>query len=519
MLQASINSLILKTPAASHWKKIGIKTHNGIVIYIPALRTQQNSGIGEYLDLIPMIDWAATVGFDVIQLLPINDGGSDPSPYNSLSAFALNPALLSLTPLVGGKQSNIIKALEKYKQNKRVPYEKVYAQKDALFRDLYINELPRLKKDRQYEQFIDENPWLQTYTHFRAMKMLSNKSWMTWNSAYIHRNHKVNEYIENESGYYCFLQYLCHLQMKHVKQYAEQKGVFIKGDIPILVAPDSADVWGHTDLFNLNLSAGAPPDQYSADGQYWGFPIFLWQNQYAKIMEWWIQRLKYAANYYHLYRLDHVVGLFRIWAIHLDKSAREGTFIPSDETLWIPTGKKILQTFLNECPMLPIAEDLGSVPDSVRKCLTELGIPGTKVMRWERKQNGFYINAEDYPPISMTTLSTHDSEISAEWWLKYPEDAIPYAKQQGWNYQKILSGVRESEMLSKSYHTSSLFHINLLQEVLRLDKKISWKNPQDDRINIPGVINNRNWRYKYCASVEKITQSTTLRKMIEKILH
>lgn len=518
MVNTSNASAILDTPAASHWKKIGIKTHNGIVIYIPSLHTQYSSGIGEYLDLIPMIDWAAKVGFDIIQLLPINDGGTDPSPYSALSAFALNPALISLTPLVHEVSSTGIKALKRFNQNKRVPYKKVYALKDELLRDLYLNELPTLKRDSQYQQFINENPWLNTYAHFRAMKMISNKTWMQWNHSYIHRDAKVNRYIEHETDYYRFLQYLCHLQMKKVKQYAEQKGILLKGDIPILVAPDSADVWSHTELFNLKLSAGAPPDQYSKEGQNWGFPIYLWQTQYDKIMQWWIQRLHYAANYYHLYRLDHVVGLFRIWAILKGKKATEGSFVPENEKLWIPTGKKILNSFLSHCPMLPIAEDLGSVPYSVRQCLTELGIPGTKVIRWERKENGKYIDTESYPPLSMTTLSTHDAPIVADWWEKYPLEAVPYAKQVGWPYCSKLSSEHEEQMLFTSYHTPSLFHINLLQEVLRLDKNLCWPAPADERVNTPGTINHLNWRYKYRASVEEIIQSAVLERAVSKML-
>lgn len=514
MISTTLRNFILKSPAASHWQTIGIRDHKGFVIYIPALRTKQSCGIGEYLDLLPMIDWAAEVGFDIIQILPINDGGTDPSPYNALSAFALNPTLLSLTPFIHELQAHTLKALKKLNANKRVSYEKVSIYKDKILRDYYLKEQPRLKTNSDYKAFINENRWLEAYSHFRAMKALSNQSWMDWNSTYIHRNAKMNQEIESEAAYYRFLQYLCHQQMKKVKRYAERKGILIKGDIPILVARDSADVWSHPDMFDLTLSAGAPPDQYSVEGQNWGFPLYLWETQYEKTIQWWIERLRYASNYYHIYRLDHVVGLFRIWATPLNESAKEGCFLPTNEALWLPRGEKILKDFLNHCSMLPIAEDLGSVPEAARQCLTKLGIPGTKVIRWERESDGSYISPDSYPPLSMTTVSTHDSEILADWWQKHPQEASPYAHQRHWKYHKKLSMKHEREILSESYHSSSLLHINLLQELLRLNKNLCWTNPEDERINIPGTLDRRNWLYKYRPSVEEITQSEGGRSLI-----
>src|SRR6185436_4022459 len=162
-----------------------------------------------------------------------------------------------------------------------------------------------------------------------------------------------------EMLFYLLLQYICHLQLTSVKNYAHSKGILLKGDIPILISPDSADAWYKPQRFNFNLAAGAPPDMFNKKGQYWGFPLFDWEHLKNSDFLWWKDRLKVAAYYYDLYRIDHVVGFFRIWAIPLNHSATEGKFLPENPSLWIPQGKEVLLKILNATSMLPIAEDLG----------------------------------------------------------------------------------------------------------------------------------------------------------------
>src|SRR5262249_43744835 len=151
-----------------------------------------------------------------------------------------------------------------------------------------------------FMKFKEENLWLEGFAAFKAGSSPDDKS------------------------YHEFVQYLCFSQMAKVKEHADQKGVLLKGDIPILISQASADVFLHKDLFIHNLTAGAPPDAYSKEGQAWGFPIYDWEQAYDRIIAWWKERLKVAATLYHVYRLDHVVGLFRIWAIPENKKASEG---------------------------------------------------------------------------------------------------------------------------------------------------------------------------------------------------
>ena len=235
---------------------------------------------------------------------------------------------------------------------------------------------------------------------------------------------------------------------------------------------------------------------------------------------WWKQRIEVASRYYDLYRIDHAVGFFRIWAIPLEHPAKEGKFVPENPALWIPQGKEILQTLLDSSAMQPIAEDLGDVPPSVRTCLTELGIPGTKVMRWEREYNdhGSFTPLEKYSRLSLTTVSTHDSETLQQWWQNDPESAKIFSSMRGWTYSPDLTFDQRLAILKESHHTPSLYHVNLLQEYLALFPALVADHPDEERINIPGVVLPTNWTYRFRPSVEEMTSHAPLRDCLLNIL-
>ncbi len=304
-----------------------------------------------------------------------------------------------------------------------------------------------------------------------------------------------------------------------MRQEASKSHVFLMGDLPILINRDSADVWLYRSSFNLDLAAGAPPDAYAAEGQNWGFPTpngeVMEQNGYV----WWGQRLTVAGNFYQLYRLDHVVGLFRLWSIPVGLPSDQGRFVPEDQNLWIPRGEKLLRFILEHSPLLPIGEDLGTIPPQVRATLNELGICGTKVMRWERywDHGGAFIPIEQYSPISMTTVSTHDSEILEEWWKRHPEDARRFAEFKQWKYRPMLDPASQQAILYDSHHTASLFHINLLQEYLTLLPGLHWNSGEDERINVPGTISPRNWTYRFLPNLEQMVAHQGLRDLFKNL--
>lgn len=519
----TIKEDLQNSPASSHWEKIGVKHHHGLNIPLFALHSEKSSGIGEYLDLLPLIPWCKEIGFDIIQLLPLNDTGHETSPYSALSANALNPIHLSLSQLPFNESlSPLLDEGKNLNRTERVDYRDVHHFKESYLRKYYHVAAPYIQKEKEYQDFIETNrSWLQGYALFKTLRILTQwQSWENWkpelkDPSQNMINTLVHQYRE-EVDFHIFLQFLCFLQLRQVRAVAQKNGLFLKGDIPILINRDSADVWLNRSLFTMQYSAGAPPDAYSREGQKWGFPIYNWQAAEQTDYSWWKFRLKYATQFYEVYRLDHVVGFFRIWAIPLPLKGTDGQFIPENTKEWIPQGNKIMRMMLENSSMLPIGEDLGMVPHEVRNCLQSLGISGTKVMRWERKwtDDQTYIPINEYLPASMTTVSTHDSETVTQWWRDQPEEAKEYAKEKGWNYSPQITERQLFHILYDSHHTSSLFHINLLNEYLALVPGMTRSQPDDERINIPNLVSDRNWTYRFIPSVEEMISNPQLKNLM-----
>ena len=443
--------------------------HNGINVPVFSLKTETSSGIGDFLDLIPLIDWVSQIGFDVIQILPLNDTGLDTSPYNIQSAFALNPLFIKWPGL---SLSNDLA----YVDYKSVRQRKNEAAKNCAYP---LNEM---------RQFAEKFPWVKEYAQAKE----GDKS--------------------------LFEQYMAYTQMKAVKAHADSKGVQLLGDLPILIAPDSVDIHLHPEYFLRHLSAGAPPDVYSKEGQNWGFPLYNWENMEKDNFKWWRERLSYAAEFYHLYRIDHVVGFYRIWACQPGEKALYGKFIPENREEWIPQGEKILKMMLESTSMKPIGEDLGTIPDEVRVSLKRLGIPGTKVLRWEKewqaKEHPF-TPLSDYPTLSLTTVSTHDSTLLKVWWKTHPEEAKALATLFHFPWEPELSAPNLKAVLKASHHNPSLYHINLLPEYFSALPEFD----QEVRINEPGVISPHNWSWRMKPTIEQMAQSSSLTSLMQECIH
>lgn len=461
----------------------GHRQLHGINTPLFSLLSHQSSGIGEFLDLKPLIDWLKPLGFNVIQLLPLYDTGNDPSPYNPISANALNPIYISLQALPG---IDSLQPLKKYNRTKRVHYKEVKELKLQFLQHYVKKNSKSFSGDPTYELFLHHHPWLAEF---------------------------------NES--YRMIQFIAYKQMEGVKLYAEQQGMLLMGDIPILVSSDSIDVQTQPHLFNTHYSAGAPPDFYSADGQNWGFPIYNFEALEKENFHFWRQRLASASQLYHLYRLDHIVGFFRIWAIPKGKSAIEGHYIPKDPADWVPQGERTLKAIVESSSMLPIGEDLGIIPKETRKTMHTLGIPGTKVVFWERKwkDDESFIPFADYPEDSLTTISTHDSEPFSLWWQVYPEDAKTFAAFMGWDYTEILEKKHLFDLLKASHRTPSRLHINLLQEYLNLIPELTDGNLKAERINVPKTVSSKNWSYRYKYPIEKMAACTELSDLLKQLLN
>jgi 4-alpha-glucanotransferase len=303
----------------------------GLAIPVFSLRSKESFGVGEFLDLQLMVDWAVATGQRMIQILPVNDTTikhtvADSYPYNTLSVFALHPIYLRLEAVGIVKDTAKKKFFQQQKKRlnalPKVAYEEVARLKWDYFRLIYEQEKERVISSKGYKKFVSDNTeWLLPYAAFCYLRDLCGTAdFNQWKDFRKYDSVKVKALTSDkahELGFYQFLQYHLHLQFLEAHSYAAKKGVLLKGDIPIGVSPHSVDVWCNPHLFNIDVQAGAPPDDFSDKGQNWGFPTYKWEKMAKDNYSWWQARLKYMVNYLDAYRIDHVLGFFRIWEIPL----------------------------------------------------------------------------------------------------------------------------------------------------------------------------------------------------------
>ena len=319
----------------------------GIAIPVFSLRSRKSLGVGEFTDIKKLIDWAASVSIKMIQLLPVNDttlthSKLDSYPYASISAFALHPIYLSIEMVAGSRYKDLIKPflLQRNMLNKSqdLEYEKVMNIKWAALKVLHDSMAEELSKKVDYKKFIQEQgDWLLPYaafSHLRDLFKTSDTSKWKW---YIENGVKIKEDINNitsidnkELSFFFFIQYYLHKQLKEAHTYANKNGIILKGDIPIGVNRRSVETWTSSSLFNMNMQAGAPPDDFAIKGQNWGFPTYNWQIMKADGYLWWKKRFNQMLNYYDAFRIDHILGFFRIWSIPADQAEGiMGRFVPA----------------------------------------------------------------------------------------------------------------------------------------------------------------------------------------------
>jgi 4-alpha-glucanotransferase len=516
MTLSSIEQFLQSTPAASHWQRIGIFHHSGILIPLSAIHTANSCGVGEFLDLIPLIDWCHSIGFDIIQLLPLNNAPHESSPYTCESSCALNPLYISLSALEGTCPTEL-RDLQKLTQLCRVEHAKVAQAKLQFLRDYYTLHFQQISDQTSYQQFA-HIAWLKPYALFKALQSkFQGRSWKEWPQEFTHLNDKEREALypqySQEMHWHMFLQYLCFTQLKQVHAYAKTQKCLLMGDLPILLSQESADHWQSPHYFDPALGAGAPPDPYNDQGQNWNLPLFNWEAMRNDHFSWWRQRLEYAQEFYDLFRIDHILGFFRFFAIPFGRPSIEGRYIPQDKKIGIAHAEEILTALLSFTSMLPIGEDFGAEPKYVRPYLKQWGICGTRVMRWEQETP-----PDQYEPLTLCSVSTHDSEPLSLFWQLYPEAAKALCAEKGWSYTPSLSAMQRKEILKECHHSQSLFHINLLQEYLGLFPELCHHNPQDERINIPGKVLDTNWTYRYVPSVETLSKHALLEQAMRGLL-
>jgi 4-alpha-glucanotransferase len=274
-------------------------------------------------------------------LLPVNDTGSESSPYSARSAFALDPAFINIQSVAGSSafEGEINEAKESFEKSDRVEYYRITTWKRAILRKIFDNSYDQIRHDKALTTWIERNEWAKPYCVYCTLKQQNNEaSWKDWSDYRDPDAEQVGKLwtkFRKDCLYHAWMQYVAEMQFCTAVSEVSQMGLHIKGDIPILINEDSADVWADRKYFSLADRAGAPPDMFSYAGQNWGFPTYRWDVIEKDNFSWWRKRLAQASKFYHAYRIDHVLGFFRIWTIpEKEVTGILGHFEPSVPLTW-----------------------------------------------------------------------------------------------------------------------------------------------------------------------------------------
>lgn len=318
----------------------------GVAIPVFSLRSKNSFGVGEFTDIKLLADWAARAGLKLIQLLPVNDTMSsftwmDSYPYSAISAFALHPLYINLTEVAGKEYAEELTALKKKQKElndlSEVDYEEVMKYKYAILKKLYdVMGEETLDSDGFREFFKEHRHWLEPFAAFCYFRdKYGTAEFSNWKTNAVYKKEEIERLCSEKSpsykniGFYYFNQYHLHRQLKDAADHAHKKGVVLKGDIPIGISRYSSDAWVEPEMFNTCWQAGAPPDDFTAVGQNWGFPTYNWKKMQEDGFSWWKKRFEQMSNYFDAFRIDHILGFFRIWSIPANAvQGIMGRFVP-----------------------------------------------------------------------------------------------------------------------------------------------------------------------------------------------
>ena len=319
----------------------------GVAIPVFSLRTEKSFGTGEFMDIRLLVDWAKICGLKLIQLLPINDTTAthsrlDSYPYAAISAFALHPMYLNIEKVAGGKNSALLNSLKAKQQELNalptVDYDQVMEYKFSAITALYQQQKSTFKDDIKFFEFFGLNRhWLVPYAAFCYLRdKYKTSDYNQWKTHQVYDETAIEKLASNTQKHYeqiavhYFTQYHLHLQLKEATAYAHKNGIAVKGDLPIGIYRYGCDAWMAPQLYNMDAQAGAPPDDFAVKGQNWGFPTYNWKKMQEDGFAWWRQRFEQMSEYFDAFRIDHILGFFRIWSIPIHAvEGIMGRFVPA----------------------------------------------------------------------------------------------------------------------------------------------------------------------------------------------
>ncbi len=409
---------------------------SGVLMPISSLPSKY--GIGCFSkEAYEFVDFLISAGQKYWQILPLGPTGYGDSPYQSFSTFAGNPYFIDLEVLIkdGLLAQEEVESVDWGDNEQYVDYGKIYSSRSKVLRKAY--DRYDLEHDEEFGIFVRENGfWLEDYCLYMAIKdELGGASWNQWPEELRNRHpaalQECREKMEDAISFYRFRQYLFKKQWGWLKNYANQNGVKIIGDIPIYVAFDSADTWANPLLFQFDENnepiavAGCPPDGFSADGQLWGNPLYSWEYHRSTEYSWWLRRLAYSLSMYDVVRIDHFRGFDEYYSIpYGDSTARYGHWEkgPGAELF------HLLKEKMGDVDL--IAEDLGMISDSVRQLVRDTGFPGMKVLQFafDNTENSDYL-PHNIDRNCVIYTGTHDNDTVRGWYETANEHDLWQARQ------------------------------------------------------------------------------------------
>jgi 4-alpha-glucanotransferase len=441
------------------------------------------------------VDTLRVAGIQLWQVLPLGPTGYGDSPYSALSAFAGNPFLIALEPLLerGWLEPEDLAPLEGLPRT-HVDFGRVVPAKMQVLGRAYERFARSGASTDDVSRFAEANSaWLEDFCLFMAAKDAhGGGSWVDWELPLrLHQQEAVElarSHLAGGIGFHRFVQYLFFEQWGALKRYANERGISIVGDIPIFVANDSSDVWANQRLFQLNdegaqlVDAGVPPDYFSATGQLWGNPHYRWDVMESEGFAWWVERFRMLLSMVDVVRLDHFRGFAAAWAVpHGNTTAEEGAWVPAPGRALFSA----LHAALGDVPI--IAENLGVITPDVEALRHEFGYPGMVILQF-----AFSTDAHD-PSLphniernTVVYTGTHDNDTTVGWY----ESATPEERAHVLRYARTFSGLDVSwDLLRAAFSSVAVFAVVPLQDVLRLGTAA--------RMNLPGrPAGNWAWRFR-----------------------
>jgi 4-alpha-glucanotransferase len=548
------------------------QSYAGVLVPVFAIRTAEDLGIGDTEGVRQMVNWCHRHGLRIFQTLPINETGHDHSPYNAISSQAIDPNIIHISPARLADltpemfRQHASPALLAELRQGPVNYSKVTPLKRRLLQGAFDHFLKaHFREDTPraaaFGRFMAENAdWLAAYALFRLLMEENGGSpeWDRWPPE--HRDpqraqtwllsllESRREQLMRQQLFFSYTQWIAFDQWRDLKSYATEKHVFLMGDIPFGVSRYSADVWANPSVFELDWSGGTPPEKaFKANqftrkfGQNWGIPIYRWDELRRRNFDWWRTRIGNIRKNFHLYRIDHALGFFRIYAfpwtpdrndefLRLDEAevaAKTGGRAPGfrqfpddnpeHKAANQAQGEEILR-FVQEASgdTTVVAEDLGTVPDYVPASLRKLNIPGFCIPCFLRAADGSYSDPSDYPRLSLAQPANHDHPpLAASWedlWRNIDEGHNVSESRRELRHFMAFAGLHGEEpprefsdrlregFLCRVLHSNSWIVVVMITDLFG----------QHARFNTPGVAGLENWSQRIEATVAELDQDPAL---------